>query len=261
MRILLVSLLASAVLLTSFSASANEWFSKAKDFMNSRTGETVQKAIGEQVSQNGGALGASLSQSEIIEGLREALRVSVGNVVDNIGQTNGFLKDQNIRIPLPGPLERVNSALSTVGMGGLTEDLQVKMNRAAEYATPKAKTLFIDAISQMSVTDARAILTGPEDAATSYLRRTMGPALKKEIAPYVSKSMSQAGVVQAYDAVMSQYQAIPFMPNAKANMNDYVSEKTLDGIFYYVAKEEAGIRANPAARTSDLLKKVFAQTL
>ncbi len=152
----------------------------------------------------------------------------------------------------------MDSALSTIGMNSLTDDLELRLNRAAEAATPKAKELFIAAISEMTIEDAKNILTGPENAATQHLRRTMGPGLGQEMQPLVQNALASAGAVKAYDTVMGQYSQIPFMPDVKANMNDYVVEKAMDGIFHYVGQEEAAIRANPAARTTDLLKKVFA---
>ena len=139
----------------------------------------------------------------------------------------------------------------------MTEDLELRINRAAEAATPKAKALFITAISEMTIEDAKNILTGSENAATTYLRRTMGPGLGKEMQPIVKNALADAGAIRAYDNVLGQYQKLPFMPDVKANLNDYVVNKAMDGIFYYVAKEEQYIRENPAARTTDLLKKVF----
>jgi hypothetical protein len=115
----------------------------------------------------------------------------------------------------------------------------------------------VDAIAAMTIQDAAKILNGPDDSATQYFRKSMGPGLAKEMEPIVDSTLAEAGAVQAYDSMMGQYKAIPFMPDAKADLTDYVVDKGLDGIFHYVAKEEAAIRNNPAARTTDLLKKVF----
>lgn len=211
---------------------------------------------------NLGGAGA-LSQGEISAGLREALTLGTGLVVSQLGVTNGFNLDPQVRIPLPSSLAKVDSALKAVGMNSLTSDLETRLNRAAELATPKAKALFMSAISQMSINDAKQILTGPNDAATQYLRRTMGAQLGVEMQPIIGQTLSNAGALQAYDRVTSQYNAVPFMSalgigDAKTALNEYVSNKALDGIFYYVAREEAAIRTNPAKRTTELLQKVFA---
>ena len=109
----------------------------------------------------------------------------------------------------------------------------------------------------MSITDAKNILTGPQDAATQFLRRTMGPGLGQEMQPLIQNALSQAGAIRAYDQVIGQYDQLPFMPDVKANLNNYVVDKAMDGIFYYVAQEEAAIRTNPAKRTTEILKTVF----
>jgi hypothetical protein len=214
-----------------------------------------QSLLGSGLFQNTAA--SALSTSEIGAGLREALTVGTGIVVAQLGKTGGFSADSKIKIPLPAELQKVDDTLNLIGMGALSNDLKTRMNAAAEMATPKAKELFIGAIQKMTIADAKAILTGPNDAATTYLRQAMGSELAQSISPLVQNAMQQAGAVQAYDAMMGQYAALPFMPNIKANLNDYVVNKTMDGIFYYVAKEEAAIRTNPAKRTTELLKKVF----
>jgi len=210
---------------------------------------------------NGGTSLASLTNTDIILGLKEALNIGSGNVVNQLGVLNGFNNDSNIRIPLPDKLETVHKTLSAIGMSSLTEDLELRINRAAEAATPKAKALFISAIQNMTIDDAKGILTGPNDSATQYLRRAMGPQLLNDIEPIIQSTLAQAGAIQAYDNVVGRYDQIPFVSSlagsSKAQLNDYVSEKALDGIFYYVAREEAAIRANPAKRTTEILQKVF----
>jgi len=203
------------------------------------------------------AAGAALSSSEISVGLREALRVGTDVVVNQLGRSGGFGNDPKIRIPLPSQLQQIDSALNTIGMGALTNDLKAKMNTAAEIATPRAKEYFISAISQMTIADAQSILSGQNDAATQYLRRTMGAQLSGDISPIIQSALNQAGAVQAYDRVVGQYASMPFMPDIKADLNAYVVDKAMDGIFYYVAQEEAAIRANPAKRTTEILRKVF----
>lgn len=245
-----VGIALTALLLCSTQAHAFDWWDKAKEIINSDTGKAVSESLEPQVS--------SLSSSEISDGLREALKVGTQRVVKQIGVQDGFNLDPKIHIPLPDTLQKVDMALSKLGMGSLTEDLELRLNRAAEKATPKAKALFINAISQMTIEDAKNILTGPNDAATSYLRKTMGTELEREMQPIVQSTLADAGAVQAYDNVMGQYAKLPFMPDVKSNLNSYVVAKAMDGVFYYVAKEEMAIRENPAERTTDLLKKVFA---
>ena len=217
----------------------------------------LQQGLG--LMSSGGSSTGSLTQGEMGDGLKEALRVGTEAVVSRLGKTDGFNTDKAIHIPLPGQLATVQKALKAAGYSSLVDDLELKLNRAAEQATPKAKALFIDAIKAMTIKDAEKILNGPDDAATQYFRKAMGPGLAKEMEPVVDATLAEAGAVQAYDSMMGQYKALPFMPDAKADLTQYVVDKGLDGIFHYVAKEEAAIRTNPAARTTELLKKVFSK--
>jgi len=206
----------------------------------------------------GGSSGqSSLTVEEIGAGLKEALRVGSENVVSQLGRVDGFNTDSAIHIPLPKQLDTVKSVLDKVGMSSQLKDLELKLNRAAEVATPKAKKLFSQAITEMSFEDVKKIYKGPEDAATQYFRSKMSPSLAKEMEPVVNKSLSEVGAVQAYDNVMKEYRSVPFVPDVKADLKDHVVEKGMDGIFYYMAKEEAAIRQNPAKRTTDMLKRVF----
>ncbi|MGH1378925.1 MAG: DUF4197 domain-containing protein [Alphaproteobacteria bacterium] len=248
-----VRLAGLSLCLISFSHNANaqSWWDIAKDVLKTETAQDITKSIGEQTKTT------HLNNNQISTGLREALQISTQHVVKQLGTKNGFNTDPKIHIPLPSTLSRVDSALSTIGMNSLTDDLELRINRAAEMATPKAKELFIDAIKNMTISDAKQILTGPNDAATQYLRRAMGAKLSKEMSPIITSALSSAGAYKAYDSVMGRYDQIPFMPDIKSNINNYALEKTMDGIFYYVGKEEAAIRENPAKRTTDILKQVF----
>lgn len=203
------------------------------------------------------ASASSLSNTDIASGLKEALRIGTEKVVGSLGKTDGFNLDPKIHIPLPATLQKVDKALTAMGMGGMTDDLELRINRAAEAATPKAKQLFINSIHKMTINDARAILTGPNDSATQYLKKTMSPELSKEMQPLVQKALAEAGAVKAYSKVVGQYEQLPFVSGIKDNLNNYVVDKAMAGIFYYVAQEEAAIRQNPAKRTTDILKRVF----
>jgi len=202
----------------------------------------------------------ALSQADISAGLREALTVGTNQVVNQLGQTGGFNNDPTIRIPLPRELQIVDETLNKFGLGVLTTDLKNRMNAAAEIATPKAKEYFMTAITSMTIDDAVGILNGPNDAATQYLRRTTGNDIAADIAPIIQNALNQAGAIQAFDSVMGQYSALPFVSAAKTDLNNYVLDRTLDGIFHYVAREESAIRTNPAKRTTELLQKVFGST-
>lgn len=207
----------------------------------------------------GGGTGSSLSQGEIGAGLKEALSVASRRVVGRVGAANGYNGDPTIRIPLPDTLQRIAGALRAVGGGGLLDDLQLKMNRAAEQAAPKALDIFTNAISRMSIDDAKRILSGPQDAATQYFRRETSGSLTSAFRPIVDSALSDVGAVSALKAVQSRASSVPMAGQEvqSFNLTDFTVGKALDGLFHYLGTEEAAIRSNPAARSTDLLKKVF----
>ena len=200
---------------------------------------------------------SDLTSSEIASGLKDALRVGTETVVAQLGQQDGFNTDPTIHIPLPDTLKKVKSALSAVGMSSMMDDLELKLNRAAEAATPPAKKLFLDAITAMTLDDVQGIYNGPDDAATRYFQDKMSAPLAAEMQPIVEKALNQVGAVQTYDAIMGEYSSLPFMPDVKADLNKYVVDKGMAGIFHYVAVEEAAIRNDPLKRSTDILQKVF----
>ena len=226
----------------SVSAAEGNWWQKGTDLIQSLSG--------------GGKQG-TLSTLEIGEGLKEALKVGTETVVRQLGQVDGFNSDPSIHIPLPKSLETVNSVLRKVGMSSVLDDLETRLNRAAEEATPKAKAIFWQAIQEMTLDDVKAIYNGPEDAATRYFQSKMSPALTQEMKPVVETSLAEVGAVKAYDNVMGSYRSMPFVPDVKADLTQHVIDKGLDGIFYYLAREEAAIRQNPAKRTTEILQKIF----
>ena len=199
----------------------------------------------------------SLSSDDISGGLKEALRVGTGNVVNSLGVTDGFNLDPQIHIPLPRELRQVKKVLGKIGMDSMLKDLETRLNRAAEIATPRAKQLFITAINDMTLDDVMAIYEGPEDSATQYFKSRMSGPLAVTMKPIVDDSLADVGAVKSYDEIMASYNSVPFVPEVEANLGDYVVKKGMDGIFFYLAREEAAIRQNPAARTTDLLKRVF----
>ena len=172
---------------------------------------------------------------------------------------NGYNADPKIHVPLPESLATVQSTLSRVGLSGMMDDLELKLNRAAEAAAPEAQDVFLSAIDKMSMDDVREIFNGPDDAATRYFERTMTPDLKARMKPIVDASLSEVGAVQSYDAAISRYKNVPFVPDVKSDLTGHVLERGLQGMFLYLAEEEKAIRENPAKRSTELLKKVFAR--
>ena len=199
----------------------------------------------------------SLNYGEIGEAFKQALQIGTENVVGQLGTIDGFNTDPTIHIPIPEELTIVKSALAKMGMQSIVDNLELKLNRAAEEATPKAKDLFMQAITEMTFDDLKNIYEGPQDSATQYFQTKMSPLLKTEMEPIVKNALSQVGAVQAYDKVVAEYKTLPFVPDIKANLEEHVIEKGIAGIFHYIAVEEAEIRNNPAKQTTVLLKKVF----
>lgn len=198
---------------------------------------------------------------DIAAGLKEALRVGTQTVVGQVGTTDGFNRDRTIRIPLPSRLNTMRTNLQRFGMGNTLNDLEVRLNRAAEVAAPRAKEIFWQSIREMRLSDARAIFNGPQDAATQYFRGKMTPGLKNAMRPVIASSLSQVGAIQTYENVVARYRTIPgaasLAPDLKNVLADHTLDGALNGIFHYLAKEEAAIRQNPAKRTTELLRAVF----
>lgn len=199
-----------------------------------------------------------LSLVDIDAGLREALRVGCERAVGRVGRVDGFYGDAGIRIPLPDTLEKVRSLAQKVGMDGTLTDLEERLNRAAEKAAPLAKDLFWAAILEMSIADARDILDGPDDAATRYFQNSMTPELARVMRPVVDESLDQVGAVRAFKSLAGEIGALPFAPRIETDLSGYVVEKGMAGIFHYLAGEEAAIRQNPAKRSTEILRRVFA---
>ncbi len=197
------------------------------------------------------------SINEINKAFKEALRIGSENVVNQLGAVDGFNADPAIHIPLPKKLKSVKQMLAKIGMRKEVDDLELKLNRAAEAATPKAKELFLQSITEMTFDDVKGVYEGPEDSATQYFKKKMSPSLSKEMRSIIETSLSEVGAIKAYDKIMGKYKKLPFVPDVKADLTKHVIKKGMNGIFYYLAKEEVAIRKNPAKQTTDLLKKVF----
>lgn len=207
----------------------------------------------------GGALpsGSGLSDARIGSGLQEALKVGTENAVLQTGTVDGFLKNQAIKILMPKPLQRIEQPLRLVGYGPQIDEFVVGMNRAAEKAVPFAKQIFWDAIGEMTFDDARKILYGNDTAATDYFKAKTAKKLHTAFRPSVEQVMDQVGVNRQYNELIGRYKSVPFAQSITFDVNQYVTEKATDGLFFVVAQEEKKIRINPAARVNDLLKEVF----
>ena len=215
-------------------------------------------SAGQGGGSGSGALGANMSVPDISAGLKEALRMGSERVVSRLGKTDGFNADPAVHVPLPDSLKAVAPVLKMAGAGGVTADLETRLNRAAEEAAPQARQIFVNALQAMTLDDARTILNGPNDAATQYFRRAMTPQLQAAMRPVVEHSVADVGAVKALDAVASSAGgALPALGNPSAMLSDHVLGYALDGIFHYLAQEEAAIRADPAKQSTDLLRKLF----
>jgi hypothetical protein len=251
------SLVGLSLVVLQLPVNAGSWWDTGKSLLDEVVNAEPESA-GSTSNTASNAL-STLSVEDMSAGLKDALKVGTENVVSQLGQPDGFNLDDAIHIPLPAEIQQAKGLLDTVGMGGMVADLETQLNRGAEAATPKAKELFWTAITEMSIDDAKKIYNGPEDSATSYFREKMGPQLADEMRPVIENSLSEVGAVQTYDTMMSNYKTIPLVPDIKGDLTEYTINKGMDGIFYYLAKEEAAIRKDPVKQTTSLLKKVFGQ--
>jgi len=209
------------------------------------------------VKQVDGMQGGGLSQEKIIAGLKQALEIGSERAAGAVGRLNGYYKNPQIRIPLPEDLRRLEHTLRTVGYGSKVDAFELSMNRAAERAAPAAKRIFIGAVRDMSFADARKILDGGDDAATEYFRKKTYAQLERAFQPTVHSAMSHVGVTHQYQRLQTKLESIPFTAGLTTNIDTYVTDRALDGLFHTLAAEERRIRRDPVARTTELLKEVF----
>jgi hypothetical protein len=226
-------------------------------FLDKLKGAVDQVTTGSASGSGAATSGSGLATDQIVAGLKEALRVGAERVLAQVGAANGFNGDPAIHIPLPEQLTKAQDIMRKFGMSALADDVELKINRAAEEAAPKTKALIWKAVNEMTLDDAKKIYDGPTDAATQYFKRVATPDLKATIEPVVNNALQQVGAISAYDTMISKYKGLPLVPDVKADLQAHATQGALDGIFHYLAKEEASIRANPAARTTDILKTVF----
>lgn len=200
----------------------------------------------------------ALSSLEIEAGLRQALEIGTERVADQIGVTDGYWQDPQIRIPLPGRLGEVQSQLQGVGLSGPLDDLQLRMNRAAEDAVPAGKQIVIDVVRSITIQDALGILNGGDTAATDFLRGRTETSLRTTFTPYVEDALASSGAYQMLDSVTaSQPLLAVYAGDFKSDLTTHAVNFGLNGLFNYLAVEEQKIREDPVARTTELLRKVF----
>jgi hypothetical protein len=213
---------------------------------------TIKKTV------SGGKGSSSLSSEDIVAGLKQALTLGAEKSADRLSVNNGFLNDKAVEILLPEQAQKVEKTLRGLGMGKLVDDAIASMNHAAEDASKSAAPIFVQAIKTMTVTDGVNILKGPDTAATAYLRRSATPELTKAYTPVIDSALQKTGATKYWKDVFDTYNKLPTtFTKVDPNLSAYVTQKAINGIFYYVAQEEILIRKDPAAQVTELLKKVF----
>lgn len=202
-----------------------------------------------------------LTNRDVVAGLKEALNKGATNAVGNLGKVDGFFGNDRVKIPLPDSMKKVDQTLRNIGMGQYADELVLTMNRAAEAAVPEAKTLLINAVKEMSVQDAKGILSGGDTAATDYFRGKTSHKLSAKFLPIVQQATAQVGVAQKYNQLAGNAARLGLLDESQVNLENYITQKALAGLFLMIADEEKAMRANPLEQGSKLLNKVFGSLL
>lgn len=218
----------------------------------------------QQINRTLGDLGdvlgeGDLSSREVAEGLKQALSQGISKGAEQASEEGGFYQNPRLRIPFPEEARRVEEKLRQIGLGKEVDRFVLTLNRGAEEAAKEAKPIFLDAIRSMSIQDAWDILKGGENAATQYLRRTTGEQLRAKFKPVMSQALDQVNATRYYSDIVTTYNRIPGVKPADPDLEEYATTKAIDGLFLLVAEEERNIRENPVARTTELMKRVFAR--
>jgi hypothetical protein len=201
---------------------------------------------------------STLDYNTIVSGLKEALEVGTRSAIDNVSKPNGYLTNQLIHIAMPPELQQVSGLMRKFGLGGQADVFEQSMNHAAEKAAPEATNIIVNAIKNMSIKDANAILQGPDNAATEYFKAQTTEQLTGLFRPAIDTSLNQVGTTKYYNDLTGKVATLPLVgKNVNLDLPDYVTEQALNGLFTMIAAEEKKIRENPAARTTELLKQVF----
>ena len=203
----------------------------------------------------------TISNKDVTAGLKEALNKGTANAVASLGKTDGFYANDRVKIPLPESVQKIDRTLRSIGMGQYADDLVLTMNRAAEAAVPEAKSLLIGAVKEMSVQDAKGILTGGDTSATDYFRAKTSQKLSIKFLPIVQQATGKVGVAQKYNQLAGNAARLGLVDEEQVNLENYITQKTLAGLFLMIADEEKSIRANPVGQGSKLLEKVFGSIL
>ncbi|MBU2155461.1 MAG: DUF4197 domain-containing protein [Gammaproteobacteria bacterium] len=200
---------------------------------------------------------ADLSQSDASGGLKDALTQGAKMAVQQLGKPGGFSNNPDVRIELPGNLGKAAKTMKMMGMGAQVDQLEASMNKAAEAAVPQAQALLVDSVKKMTVQDAKSILRGPQDSATQYLNKTSREQIRAKFLPIVKQATDQVGLAKQYNSFAGQAASFGVIDAKSANIENYVTEQALDGLFTMIAEQEASIRENPAGAATSLAKKVF----
>lgn len=202
---------------------------------------------------------APLDEATVAAGLREALEVSTDRSVSQLSSVDGFLGNAMLRIVMPEEFDTVASTLRSIGLGGEVDNFEVAMNRAAEHASAEARSVFWDEIRKLTIADAFGILNGGQQAATEYFRINTEAELRTRFSPIVRNKMEDAGLYRIYDELAESYNALPFVSTPALDLEEYVVDGTMDGLFTVLGEQETKIRQDPVAQTTALLKRVFGE--
>jgi hypothetical protein len=213
----------------------------------------VNKALGS------GTTTPALTSDQVAEGLREALVKGISTGSDLVSQVDGYFKNPEIKIPFPPEVKKVEDKMRQLGLGGEVDKFVMTLNRGAEDAAKEAKPIFITAIRSMTIQDAWGILKGEDNAATEYLKRTTSAQLKEKFKPVIQSSLDKVSATKYYGQLVTRYNQIPFVEKVNPDLNEYATDRAIEGLFLMISKEEKNIRDNPVARTTELLKRVFSQ--
>jgi hypothetical protein len=253
MKKVFIALLIASYVQSLQAQSLDQVIKKADKVLNGTKQNNTNKG-----NNNGALLGANLSNTEIVSGLKEALNIGTKNAAGKLNKTNGFFTNQLIKILLPQEVKNIESTLRSFGFNSLCDKLILSLNRAAEDASGKAVPIFVNAITSMSMTDGLNILRGGNNAATEFLKRTTTTALTAAFRPVIESSLGKVNATTYWNEVFKTYNKLPITKKkVNTDLTGYVTERALNGLFTTVAEEEANIRKNPAAQVTSLLQKVF----
>ena len=219
------------------------------------TSAQINQTLGDVNKTLGGS--QPLTTAEVADGLKEALIKGISNGSDIVSQIDGYFKNPEIKIPFPPEVKKVEDKLRQIGLGNEVDKFVMTLNRGAEDAAKEAKPIFISAIRSMTIQDAWSILKGEDNAATEYVKRTTSAQLKEKFGPVIQNSLNKVNATKYYGEIVTRYNQIPFVQKVNPDLNDYATDRAIEGLFLMIAKEEKNIRDNPVARTTELLKKVF----